>query len=77
LQEISYRYRDIYAGQTPQVFAQEFLQNACLANISNIYNQITMAWNKLEGGLYIYILELTLYTTIAKFLDQLDTKHSI
>jgi hypothetical protein len=77
LQEMSYGYRDVRAGRTPRAFAQEFLRNARSANVGDVYNQITMAWNKLEGGLRIHIPEPTPYTTIAEFLDQLDAKHGI
>ncbi|KAL4744304.1 hypothetical protein BDW72DRAFT_199729 [Aspergillus terricola var. indicus] len=68
---------DVRTGQTPRAFAQEFLRNACSANIGDVYNQIIMAWNKLEGGLRIHIPEPTPRTTIAEFLDQLDAKYGI
>lgn len=53
------------------------LRNARSANVGDVYNQITMAWNKLEGGLRVHIPEPTPHTTVAESLDQLDAKYGI
>lgn len=53
------------------------LRNARAANIGDTYNQLVMAWNKLDGNLRVHIPEPTPVTTKAQFLEQLDSQYSI
>lgn len=77
LEASSYSFRDVRAGRSARAFAQAIFRHARAAHMSSVFQQLIMAWNKIEPGLRRDIPEPNESTTISQFLLQLESKAGI
>lgn len=48
LNVLDYSLRDVCSGCSPHAFAQQVFRHACAANIDSAFQQVTMAWTRLD-----------------------------
>ena len=77
LQTQQYTMADARAEKSPRSYAQDIFRHAKAAQLTKVYNQLTIAWNNLALNFRRDIPELTSSTTISIFIDQLDSKASL
>ena len=77
LQSEHYNMNDARQGRTPRSFAQSMLRHAKAAQMTSVYNQLSLAWNNLALEFRRDIPEPTVSTTISQFLGQLDAKENL
>ena len=77
LQTERYTMTDARTGKNPRVYAQEIFRHAKAAEMSSVYNQLSIAWNNLDVEFRRDIPEPTAGTSIRVFLDSLDSKADI
>ncbi len=68
---------DAYKGKSPRVFAQELFRHAKAAEMTSVYNQLVVAWNNLDLEFRMHVPEPQPNTTMAQFLELLDSKTSL
>ena len=54
------------------VHVQDIARYARAAQITSVYNQLSMAWQNLDWQFQLHIPEPTTQTTLQQFLDQLN-----
>lgn len=72
LQEAKYTMANAKEKKDPRQFVQEIVRHARAAQITSVYNQLSMAWQNLDWQFRLHIPEPTTQTTLQQFLDQLD-----
>ena len=77
LQGEHYNMNDARQGRTPRAFAQSMLRHAKAAQMTSVYNQLSLAWNNLALEFRRDIPEPTPTTTISQFFGQLDSKENL
>ena len=64
---------DAQGRKNPHTYAQAMFRHAGAAEMTSVHNQLTIAWNNLTLDFRRDIPEPTSNTTIAQFLDQLNS----
>jgi hypothetical protein len=77
LQNSKYDLVEARFEKNSRLFAQQIFRFAKAVNMNSIHNQLTIAWNNLDWRFRVNILESTFFTSIRKFLNQLDVMSNI
>ena len=68
---------DAWNGKHPRSYAQDVFQHTKAAELTSIYNQLSMAWSNLAVKFRQHVPEPTPTTSIQQFLEVLDSKADI
>ena len=77
LQSEHYTMNDARQGRSPRSFAQNMLRHTKAAQLTSVYNQLSLAWNNLALEFRRDIPEPATTTTLSQFLGQLDFKENL
>ncbi len=77
LQRERYSMTDARQQKNPRLYTQDIFRYAKAAEMSSLYNQLSIAWNNLDWEFRRDIPEPTSTTTMRAILDQLDSKSNI
>ena len=77
LQTEKYTWADARAAKSLRAYAQSMFRHAKAAQMESVYNQLLCVWNGLDLSFQVLVDEPTPSTTMAQFLDSLDSKSHI
>ena len=73
LDRCAYTLQDVKNGRTPRAYVQDIIRHAKATGLP-LYNQLLLAYTKIHYKLRVHLTEPTTTTTLASFLEQLDSK---